>query len=209
MPSPTLIIGTPNTSSWSLRPWLLMRHFDLAFDEIVIPLRQPATRAEILRHSPAGHVPILKDGDVAIWESLAIIEYLADRHPEYAIWPKDRLARAHARSLAAEMHAGFPALREELPVDVTGHHPGFDYSDRAASEIARILEIWQTALEGADKGPFLFGAFSGADAMYAPVVSRFVTYDIKFTGATARYREVIWELPAMAEWRRKSAQWIG
>ena len=207
MTPPTLVIGTPNLSSWSLRPWLLMRQLDIPFREVVVELDRPTTRAEILAHSPAARVPVLKEEGLVIWDSLAVIEYLAERHPERGVWPEDRGDRAQARSLAAEMHSGFASLREELPVNVTARLPGRSFSAPAAADIARITACWGAALAGrGNDGPFLFGAFSAADAMFAPVVSRLVTYDVPLDAPAARYRETIWELEAMAEWRRKAGE---
>ncbi len=205
MEPPTLVIGTPNTSSWSLRPWLVLGHFEIAFEEIVIELRQPETRQRILRHSPAGHVPVLKTAGLVIWESLAIIEYLAEAHPDLEIWPPDPLARAEARALAAEMHAGFAALRDELPVDIVARHPGLSRSAAAAADIQRINEIWENR-RGGPAGGFLFGGFSAVDAMFAPVVSRFVTYDVSLAPRARRYRDLVWNLPAMRAWRRKAGE---
>lgn len=207
MAPPTLVIGTPNLSSWSLRPWLLMRQLDIPFREVVVALDRPTTRAAILAHSPAARVPVLKDEALAIWDSLAIIEYLAERHREAGIWPEARADRAQARSLAAEMHSGFASLREELAFDLTARLPGRSFSAPAAADIARITACWETALAGrGNDGPFLFGAFSAADAMFAPVVSRFTTYDVPLGSVAAGYRETIWNLPAMREWRRKAGE---
>ncbi|MDP6704748.1 MAG: glutathione S-transferase [Alphaproteobacteria bacterium] len=207
MAKATLVIGTPNLSSWSLRPWLLMRQLEISFEEVLIELDRPTSKAEILRHSPAGRVPVLKEGGLAIWESLAIIEYLAERSPELEVWPRDRAARAEARSLSAEMHSGFAALRDELPLEVTARRPGTTYSADAAADIARIVECWEAVLaRHRGGGGFLFGAFSAADAMFAPVVSRFITYDVPLGNAAAGYRDLIWNLSAMAEWRAKAGE---
>jgi glutathione S-transferase len=201
----SLVIGTPNLSSWSLRPWLLMRQLEIPFEEVLIELDRPTSKAEILRHSPAGRVPVLKEDGLAIWESLAIIEYLAERSPGLHVWPRDRAARAEARSLAAEVHAGFAALRDELPLEVTARRPATTYSAEAGADITRIVECWEVALaRHRGGGGFLFGGFSAADAMFAPVVSRFVTYDVPLGSAAAGYRDLIWNLSAMAEWRAKA-----
>jgi glutathione S-transferase len=186
-----LVIGNKNYSSWSLRPWLAMKMLGLAFDEIRISLYGPGTKERILAHSPAGRVPILKDGDTVVWDSLAIIEYLAERYPQ--LWPRERGERAQARSISAEMHSGFAALREHMSMNVRKRYPGKGRTPEVESDIARISAIWAKA-----KGPFLFGEFSAADAMYAPVVLRFRTYGVE--GPNRRYLESMLALPAMREW---------
>jgi len=197
-----LVIGTKNTSSWSLRPWLLMTHFGIPFEETEVRLRQPDTKANILEHVPSGKVPALKvGGDQIIWDSLAILEFLAETYADFPIWPKDVAARAHARSISAEMHAGFPALRNELPMDCVNHFPGTAYSDDAKNDIARIKTIWTECCQRYHtSGPFLFGDFSAADAMYAPVVSRFKTYEVSVSQDVADYMNAVWALPAMQSW---------
>lgn len=178
-----LVIGTKTWSSWSFRPWLLMREFSLPFDETVIALRRPETASEIERYSPSGKVPVLIDrsiaGGLAIWDTLAIVEHLADRHQDIAIWPRDPAARAIARSVSAEMHSGFAPLRQNCPMDFNAR--GLAPADSASitGDIRRIIDIWTDcrARFGA-AGPFLFGAFSAADAMFAPVISRFTSYQI-------------------------------
>jgi len=206
----TLVIGTKTWSSWSLRPWLLMRQAEIPFEEIVIPLRQPDTAAQIARHSPSGKVPVLKrtDGD-AIWDSLAIAEYLAEHHPDKALWPSEPRARAEARAISAEMHAGFAALRSELPMDCLARL-SVQPTEAALRDIARIRSIWSGARAAYEaRGPFLFGAFSIADAMYAPVVSRFVTYGVALAPAEQRYAETIWALPAIVRWLKECAASAG
>lgn len=197
-----LVIGTKNTSTWSLRPWLVMTHFGIRFEEIELRLRQPDTKTRILEHVPSGKVPALKlGGDRIIWDSLAIIEYLAEAYAEHLIWPEHPMARAHARSIAAEMHSGFPALRAELPMDCLARFPETTYSDAAEGDIRRIVGIWVDCLQRyGSAGPFLFGAFTAADAMYAPVVSRFRTYSIPVPDTVAAYMDVVWGLPAMKRW---------
>lgn len=201
----TLILGTRNWSSWSLRPYLAMRATGAAFDEIVIALRQPETRAEILKHSPSGKVPLLKIAEngetTAVFDSLAICETLAERHPEAGLWPDDAHARALARAYACEMHSGFPAVRQALSMEIARHLPTPEMTDDLRAEIARILESWQWALTryGGDGG-FLFGRFSIADCMYAPVVSRFRTYGIAVPEAIEAYSARVFALPAMADW---------
>jgi len=204
----TLVIGTKSWSSWSLRPWLLMRQFGLPFQEIVIPLRTPQSAAAIQRYSPSGKIPALVAGNVTVWDSLSITEYLADAHAELAIWPREAHARAIARSISAEMHGGFQALRQNCPMDINA--TGLAPADPSAisADVARIVAIWHDCrARFGGTGPFLFGAFSAADAMYAPVVSRFHSYGIDLKGASdtdgvaARYGEAIWQLPALDEWR--------
>jgi glutathione S-transferase len=203
----TLAIGDKNFSSWSLRPWIALKHFGIPFSEERVRLRQKESKAEILRHSPSGKVPALKDGDRVVWDSLAILDYLAEKHPEKSLWPKDEGARAEARSVSAEMHSGFATLRNEMPMDLLARVPSPPIGDTLETDIRRIVAIWQRCRAGHAAGGFLFGSFSNADAMYAPVATRFRTYGVdlaKFGGdGTAQaYAEVILALPAMAEWTR-------
>jgi len=186
-----LVIGNKNYSSWSLRPWLAMKVLGLAFDEKRIPLDTPGTKQEILRYSPAGKVPCLVDGSLAIWDSLAILEYLAERHPQ--LWPADAAERARARAISAEMHSGFANLRNHMGLNVRRRYPGRGRTPEVLEEIKRIDAIWSQA-----KGPFLFGAFGAADAMYAPVVLRFRTYEVRVSNR--EYAEAMLALPAMREW---------
>lgn len=185
-----LVIGNYNYSSWSLRPWVAMKVFGFAFDEKRVPLYGPGAKEEILRYSPAGKVPVLIDGATTVWDSLAIMEYLAEKNPR--VWPSDALERARARSISAEMHSGFPNLRTHMSMNVRKRYPGKGRTPEVLSEIRRIDEIWSQA-----KGPFLFGPFSAADAMYAPVVLRFRTYDVKVAQA---YCDAMLALPAMQAW---------
>jgi glutathione S-transferase len=199
----TLVVGSKAYSSWSLRPWLILRHLGVPFDEIVIPLGRPDTRARILEHSPAGKVPVLRDGAISVWDSLAIAEYLAERFPAAGLWPEDTVARAHARTVSAEMHAGFPLIRTHLSCNfrATGRRAGT--ADGLTGEISRVDALWTDCRRrfGAG-GDMLFGAFSIADAMYAPMVSRFRTYGVA-VGETARaYMDAVWSLPAMQAWVR-------
>ncbi len=197
----TLVIGDKNLSSWSLRPWLLMRHAGIPFDEVKIALDQPDTQRGIREHSPAGRVPVLRAGALTIWDSLAICEFVAETHPECALWPERDEDRAVARSVCAEMHAGFPDLRDELPMEVMATHPGRGFSTAAQADIDRVCEIWRDCREShGQSGPFLFGRFSVADAMYAPVVSRFRTYCVPLDNAGRNYCDRIWSLPAITEW---------
>jgi glutathione S-transferase len=201
-----LVIGDKNVSSWSLRPWLAMRHAGIPFAEINIELRQPESKANILRYSPSGKVPTLLAGGQAIWDSLAILEYLAEAHPEARLWPELGEARALARSAAAEMHAGFAALREHCPMDFLARLPMAALPDLVAADVRRIVALWRDCRRrhGAS-GPFLFGGFSAADAMYGPVASRFRTYLPELApygddGAAQAYVDALFALPAMAEW---------
>lgn len=199
----TLVIGDRNFSSWSLRPWLLMRGAGIPFDEAPVRLRQPDSKQNILRHSPSGKVPVLKTHGLVIWDSLAIAEYLAERFPEKSLWPKEVSARAHARAVSAEMHSGFQALRTHLPMDILGHYPGRGADgEGVAADIARVQEIWHDCREThSAKGPFLFGAFSIADAMFAPVVTRFITYGVERDAICQDYMDAVMNLPGMREWR--------
>jgi glutathione S-transferase len=198
---PTLVIANKLYSSWSLRPWLLLRQFGIAFDEILIPLDLPDTKEKVLRHSPAGKVPILIDGDVTVWESIAIMEYAGDAWGA-PVWPQERAARAMARSVAAEMHAGFSALRSACPMNLGKKFARRDRGEGVARDVARFGEIVRQARERVSGGgPFLFGAFSAADAMYAPLVTRLDTYSIDLDPTTRAYADAILSLPAFQEWR--------
>jgi glutathione S-transferase len=200
----TVVVGNKNYSSWSLRGWLAAR---LALDpgghaleEVVIPLDQPQTRSLIAAHSPSGKVPLLRHRDLAVWDSLAIGEYLAERFPAAGLWPADPTARAVARSVVCEMHSGFASLRAELPMDMRNRAPASP-SSRTLAEIARIQEIWNDCRRRfGDEGGFLFGAPGLADAFYAPVVSRFVTYGIPLDGAAAAYAETVQGWAPYREW---------
>jgi glutathione S-transferase len=201
-----LLIGNKAWSSWSLRPWLLMRRFGVPFEEINVRLRQADTRAQILAHSPAGMVPALIVGDLVVWDSLAIIEFVQDRHPEFGIWPREGAARAIARSVAAEMHSGFQPLRETCSMNLFARTPLADVPDRVASNICRIVASWGDCRKRfGGGGPFLFGHFSAADAMYAPVASRFRTYVPDLApfgddGTAQAYVETVFATPEMVEW---------
>jgi glutathione S-transferase len=200
-----LVIGNKNYSSWSMRPWLAMRASDIAFEEVFIRLYtdDKADKDRILSFSPAGKVPALIDGDVTVWDSLSIIEYLAEKFPQSRLWPEDWARRAHARSISAEMHSGFMALRNECGMNL--HRPvgAVALSDDARANVARIQEIWADCNRRYGKeGPFLFGAFSGADAMFAPVVHRFRTYAIDITDDARHYFDAMMSLPAFQEWTR-------
>jgi glutathione S-transferase len=197
-----LVIGNKNYSSWSMRPWLALRGNHIAFEEIFIPLYTGDTdKQRILGFTQSGKVPTLLDGDITIWDSLAIIEYAAERFPQTRLWPEDRASRAHARSISAEMHSGFAALRNECGMNL--HRPvgAITLSANARADIARIQQIWIECRERYGKsGPFLFGAFGGADAMFAPVVHRFRTYAIEVAPEGRHYMDTMMALPAFQEW---------
>jgi glutathione S-transferase len=199
-----LVIGNKNYSSWSMRPWLALRANNIAFEEIFIPLYTgDADKQRILEVSPAGKVPALVDGDITVWDSLSIIEYLAEQYPEARLWPQDRAARAHARSISAEMHSGFMALRNECGMNLHRPVKAIALSDDARANIARVQQIWSECRARYGKsGPFLFGPFSGADAMFAPVVHRFRTYAIEVTPVVADYMNSMMAQPAFQEWTR-------
>jgi glutathione S-transferase len=199
-----LIIGNKNYSSWSMRPWLALKANQIAFEEVFIPLYTGDTdKKRILGFTPAGKVPALLDGDVTIWDSLAIIEYAAERFPQSLLWPEDRASRAHARSISAEMHSGFAALRNECGMNLHRQVGAVTLSADARADIARIQQIWIECRERHGKsGPFLFGAFGGADAMFAPVVHRFRTYAIEVAPEARRYMDTMMSLPAFQEWTR-------
>ena len=198
-----LVIGNKNYSSWSMRPWLALRANDIGFEEVFIPLYtdNKADKDRILSFTHSGKVPALIDGDLTIWDSLSIIEYAAERFPQARLWPDDRARRAHARSISAEMHSGFMALRNECGMNL--HRPvgAVELSADARANVARIEEIWIECRErhGA-LGPFLFGAFGAADAMFAPVVHRFRTYAIPVAPGARAYMETMMSLPAFQEW---------
>jgi glutathione S-transferase len=197
-----LVIGNRNYSSWSLRPWIALKVAGIAFDETVIPLYEAGSRERILAFSPTGKVPVLMDGNVHIWESLSILEYLAERFPAARLWPEDRAARAHARSISNEMHAGFVALRRHCPMNMWRPAKSYALTPEAAADVARIEALWTDCRHrfGA-AGPFLYGHFTAADAMYAPIVSRFHTYGVEVGAAARAYMDAVMALPAWNEWR--------
>ena len=197
-----LIIGNKNYSSWSLRPWLAMTVAGIPFEETVISLDAPDFKARLLAVSPAGKVPVLIDGDMHVWESLAILEYLAERVPEAKLWPEDTGARAHARAISAEMHAGFVPLRRACPMNLWRPVTKREYPAEVMANVARIEAMWNDCRNrfGAG-GPFLFGSFTAADAMYAPVVSRLHTYGLAVGPTVRAYMEAILGLPAWHAWR--------
>src|SRR5512143_1648663 len=199
-----LVIGNKNYSSWSMRPWLALRANNIAFEEVFIPLYTgDADKQRILDFTPSGKVPVLIDGDVTVWDSLAIIEYVAERFPQAGLWPEDRARRAYARSISAEMHSGFTALRDECGMNL--HRPirAIALSADARANVARVQQIWIECRERYGKlGPFLFGAFGAADAMFAPVVHRFRTYAIPVEPEVRAYMDAMMALPAFQEWTR-------
>jgi glutathione S-transferase len=207
-----LYIGNKNYSSWSMRSWVLMRHFGLPFEEVMLRFdgldADSRFKQALLKVSPAGRVPVLVDGDLVVWDTLAIAEYLAERYPELPLWPREPAARARARSLCAEMHAGFAALRNRCPQNIEASMP--EIGARVVAEQAdvradlqRIDAMWTDALR-ASGGPFLFGGFSIADAMYAPVVGRLRTYALPVSGAAADYAGRVWASPGVAAWVREA-----
>ena len=208
----TLVIGNKNYSSWSLRPWLAMTQAGIPFTEHFVRLFHGDWRAELAKVSPTVKVPVLLHGDVAVWESLAILDYLADRHPDKGLWPADDAARAMARSAAAEMHAGFTALRNLMPMNLRrddlkgrGRGPGLD------KDVDRVTALWRECRErfGAG-GPFLFGAFTNADAMFAPVVTRLDTYGVDLDPVCAEYSQAVLTMPAFKQWKAAALEepWI-
>jgi glutathione S-transferase len=194
-----LIFANRNYSSWSLRAWLVLKHFGIPFDEELVQLSGEGWRENIRRKSPTGKVPVLIDGEAVVPETIAIIEYLNDKYPAKGIWPSQRLERAQARALAAEMHGGFTALRSAAPMNLRASHPGKVDFDSVAADLRRLETIWGdwTAESG---GPYLFGKFTAADAMFAPVATRIRTYDLPVSDAAAEYVEAIYALPAFQEW---------
>jgi glutathione S-transferase len=197
-----LLIGDKNYSSWSMRPWLLFKHFGIPFEEVLIHLREPGTKAAILSYAPAsaGKMPTLvADDGLVVWDSLAIAETLAERFPQHALWPRDPVARGHARSVSAEMHSGFGALRSNMWMNIRASFPGKNATPEALADIARIEAIWRQCLDTYG-GPFLFGAFGIADAMYAPVVMRFNTWQPAVSEAAAAYVRRVTAVPAVKAW---------
>ena len=197
-----LILGNKNYSSWSLRPWIAMRNAGLDFEEEVIPLYEPGSAERMLAYSPTGKVPVLLDGEMVIWESLAILDHLAEKFPKAQLWPADPKARAHARAISAEMHAGFMNLRRHCPMNMRRESRKLELTAEAAADVRRIEQIWTDCrARFGDGGPFLFGTFGAADAMYAPIVSRFASYAIGVGAAAEAYMMAVMALPAWIEWR--------
>ena len=206
----TLVIGNKNYSSWSLRGWLMAKIAGIEFDEIVVPLDRPETQAAIRKHSPSGRVPVLLHRGLAVWESLAIAEYLNDLKPEAGLWPPSAAARAHARAISCEMHAGFMDLRNNMPMNIRASFPGKRMTPGVRADIERITGLWRDCRKrfaGAfpkDDG-FLFGTFGAADAMFAPVVTRFKTYSVTLDSDADAYCAAVLAHPAMKEWADAAA----
>lgn len=206
----TLVIGNKNYSSWSLRPWIAMRHAGLAFEEVLLPLYTDAFRETVARYSPVGKVPVLIDDGAVIFESIAILEHLAEKFPKAGLWPEEPKARAHARSIATEMHGGFAPLRVHCPMNLRRPVKKRALTPEVEANVARIDALWSDArarfgkgggMGAGNGGPFLFGPFGAADAMYAPVVARLHHYDIGVSPASRAYMDAVMALPAYREWR--------
>jgi glutathione S-transferase len=195
----TLVIANKNYSSWSMRPWVLLRGRSIPFEERMLKFESPEWRDEIAKLSPSGLVPVLWEGapgaGFATWDTLAIVERLYELFPQQGIWPKDALARTRARSAAAEMHSGFRALRGAMPMNIRGRYPGMGMHEGVAKDIARIGTLWAAAT-----GPFLYGDFCAADAFYAPVATRLVTYGVDLQGAARTYQEKLLDSPGVKAW---------
>jgi glutathione S-transferase len=198
----TIYLGNKNYASWSLRAWLALKRTGAEFEEVVIPLYQPGSRETLMQFSPSGRVPALRHGDLTVWDSLAICEYLAETFPDAALWPGDPATRAVARAVSAEMHAGFAAMRRELPMNIRSSFPGRAPGAEAQADINRIMAIWRDCRSrfGEGKGDFLFGPFTIADAMYAPVVTRFRTFKIDLEREAEAYCAAVTGMPEMQEW---------
>lgn len=198
----TIYLGNKNYSSWSLCPWLALKQIGVAFDELVIPLYEATSKATIMKYSPSGTLPALRHRELVVWDSLAICEYLAESFPTFQLWPKDHDARAVARSVCAELHSGFQAMRSHLPMNIRSSFPNRGLTPEAQADINRVMAIWRDCRKrfGEGKGDFLFGHFSIADAMCAPAVTRFRTYKVELERDADTYSAVIIALPAMQEW---------
>ena len=206
-----LVIGNKNYSSWSMRPWMAMKIARIAFEERVISLDDPAFKSELRKLTPAGKVPVLIDGDRHIWESLAIIEYLAEKFPDAKLWPSDAGARAHARVICAEMHAGFAPLRDHCAMNMMRPPSKRELPPEVQRDVTRIDQMWTDCrARFGEGGPFLFGAAGAADAMYAPVVSRFHTYNIDVGEDARTYMAAVMALPEWSEWETAARQetWV-
>jgi len=202
----TLVIGNKNYSSWSLRPWLALAHHNIPFKEVVVPIGTPESAAAIRRYTPADKVPVLIDGEATIWESIAILTHLGERFPEAKFWPDEKKGRAHAFAISSEMHSGFVALRQQCPMNIKRRKKR-DLSPEAVADIRRVTEMWRDARERFGQGgDFLFGTFSAADCMYAPVATRIRSYDIDVDAVSAAYVETIYALPAFKRWQEGAMQ---
>lgn len=204
-----LIVANKNYSSWSFRPWLALRVKNISFEEVLIPFDMPSGNPEFAQFSPTNKVPVLQDGDLTVWESLAILEYLAERFPSAGLWPGGRADRAVARSVASEMHGGFLALRAECPMNMRREHKALHVSDDVHRDVHRITEIWRGCLDGSG-GPFLFGGFTNADAMFGPVVNRLAIYRLSDDPVVRSYSEAMTSLPAWKEWQdaARAETWV-
>jgi glutathione S-transferase len=201
MSSLTIAVGNKNYSSWSLRAWLALEQTGAPYQEVVVPLGLPVTRSSILAQSPSGRVPALRHGDVLVWDSLAIAEHLAEAFPEARLWPHDRAARATARSVSAEMHSGFAGLRSAMPMNVRARFPGYGRTPASLQDIERVRALWSDCRSRfGTGGPYLFGCFSIADAMYAPVVFRFRTYGVALDPGQQAYFDAMLAHPGMQKW---------
>jgi glutathione S-transferase len=200
----TLYVGSKRLSSWSLRPYLALAHAGAQFETTVILLDQDDTKAKIGAVNPAGRVPVLHDDGHLIWDSLAICEYVNELYPHAKLWPLDRTARAHARSISAEMHAGFRRLRLDMPMDLIARKPGVGHTPEALADARRVMTIWRECLASSN-GPFLFGTFTIADAMFAPVTTRFTTYGVELDATCQAYSDAIQNLPAFKTWLADAA----
>jgi glutathione S-transferase len=207
----TLVIGNRNYSSWSLRGFLAACAAGVPFHEVLVRLSEPGSKQELLKHSPAGKVPVLKHGERRIWDSLAIIEYLAEIRPDAGLWPADPAARAHARSISAEMHAGFQALRAHMPMNLRKSLPGKGRGRDVAEDIERICALWTHCRThyGSD-GPFLFGRFTAADVMYTPVATRFRTYAVELDDDCQAYVDAVLARPDFLAWHEAALEepWV-
>jgi len=205
-----LIIGNKNYSSWSFRPWLAMKAAGIPFEEKLISLDAPDFKSQVMPLSAAGRVPVLVDGETRVWESLAILEYLAEKYPAAGLWPEQAPARAHARAIASEMHAGFGALRRQLPMNIRRPVLPRALDAEAAEDVARIDAIWnECRVRFGAGGPFLYGSFGAADAMYAPVVWRFHTYAVEVSAIAKAYMRALAALAAWSEWREAARRETG
>ncbi|MHA6299328.1 glutathione S-transferase N-terminal domain-containing protein [Devosia sp. CAU 1758] len=204
-----LLIGNRNYSTWSLRPWLVLRHFDIPFEDEVLQLSGTGWRERLAARSPTGKVPVLIHGDLVVPETIAIIEYVADCFPDKPIWPVDRSERALARAAAAEMHAGFSGLRNHAPMNLRASHPNKVDLDAVRKDLHRVETLWGDLLARSG-GPYLFGAFTAADAMFAPLATRLRTYELPVSDVAQRYVEAIYALPAFQDWLGMALQepWI-
>jgi len=207
MSNMSIIIGNKNYSSWSLRAWLALKQTGVPFAEVMVVLRQPDTAEKLQCHSPSGKVPVLQGPHGCIWDTLAICEYLAESFPDAHLWPGKPAARARARSVCAEMHAGFVAVRSRMPMDLGSNRRTPEMTADLKQEISRIEEIWQTCrTDFAQEGPFLFGEFTIADCMFAPVVGRFAGYGVEVTSSSREYMNAVLGWPAMIEWTTSARQ---